>query len=331
MNKLSALATATLLLAPAAVTGAASSSAAAFRDVDLVGTSVLIGGTGMPTIPDNLVDRLETEFLVPKYGDGYENLVNLATPQEFSGQSYEQGAQILLNELSTQNGDQDVLVFGVSQGAGILGMAISSMMDSPDNGIDPEHLQFVALAPPTNPGYDGGYGLFEQPDLHWLMQTVFGGPATEVFPVDTPYATDIYYGAYDPISDLPTNLWNPIALANSIAGMATVHGGYENMTQSNVDAAVLVAQMGSTNVFMIPTDTLPLLQLIDGIEPLYDLLEPVTRVLVNEAYGNLNHGIVLDDGTMAPFLEATPYNTFVAMGDALGQGFDSFFADLNIG
>ncbi|MGH3564407.1 MAG: PE-PPE domain-containing protein, partial [Mycobacterium sp.] len=84
-----------------------------------------------------------------------------------------------------------------------------------------------------------------------------------------------------------------------------------------------------TNYYMIPAQTLPLLfplQFIPFVgQPLYDLLEPDMRILVNLGYGNIENG--WDPG---PANVAAPYGLFptdlnwddvvTALGNGLQQG-----------
>jgi PE-PPE domain-containing protein len=75
---------------------------------------------------------------------------------------------------------------------------------------------------------------------------------------------------------------------------------YEELLSDQINNAILLPGSeawtgeGLTDYFMIPNDNPPLLEpllLIPGIgQPLYDLLEPDTRILVNLGYGSITEG-----------------------------------------
>lgn len=297
-------------------------------DVQLLGTAVVMGGTGMPTPSQDLVDTIYDVFINPTFGaDAYASPLVLTTPEQFSGQSYIDGMNILLGALNNDLRGEDLLVFGVSQSAGLAGMALRQLDPAV---VSPEDVRFALLAPPTTPG-----GIFEQPELHGLMTLLFGADVTAPFPVDTAYNVDVFYGAYDPISDAPPSLWNPITDLNAIIGLATVHGGYTSLTTDQLDTAFLVSQTltetaygnGTTSFFMIPTEHLPLLFPVWNT-PLEDLLDPLTRLLVNIGYNDLNHGLVDAAGVALPAL--SPLADPLAVFDAVGTGWTAFLAALGL-
>ena len=91
------------------------------------------------------------------------------------------------------------------------------------------------------------------------------------------------------------------------------------------------------NYYIIPAESLPLLdplRLIPVIgQPLYDLLEPDTRILVDLGYGSIDQGWAPGDADVvsASGLFPTDINLgdiFTALGNGLQQGVSDFFADL---
>jgi hypothetical protein len=92
------------------------------------------------------------------------------------------------------------------------------------------------------------------------------------------------------------------------------------------------------NYYIIPADSLPLLdplRLIPIIgQPLYDLLEPDTQILVNLGYGNIDQGWASGDADIvsASGLFPTDINLddlVTALGNGLQQGVTDFVADLS--
>jgi hypothetical protein len=88
---------------------------------------------------------------------------------------------------------------------------------------------------------------------------------------------------------------------------------------------------GLTDYYMIPNDSLPLLEpllLIPGIgQPLYDLLEPDTRVLVNLGYGSITEG-----WNQGPANEPTTFGLFpdinqTQLSEALSNGWQQGITD----
>jgi hypothetical protein len=88
---------------------------------------------------------------------------------------------------------------------------------------------------------------------------------------------------------------------------------------------------------MIPTETLPLLQPLQSIpvigQPLYDLLEPDLRILVNLGYGDIDHG--WDQGPAyvpTPFglfpTDLNPGDVLAALASGTQQGVHAFMHDL---
>jgi hypothetical protein len=85
-----------------------------------------------------------------------------------------------------------------------------------------------------------------------------------------------------------------------LVGVYLGHAEHLNLTPAQIDSAQLLpgsealTGQGLTDYFMIPNDNLPILEpllLIPGVgQPLYDLLEPDTRILVNLGYGSITEG-----------------------------------------
>ena len=275
-----------LAVAVAATTsGAVSPEAISIRTdaTTPAGVTLIMGGTGQPTMPSDLVDRIISEYTDHLYPGRYTDPVALTTPEEFSGGSYRDGAQILADALTTRQ-HEDVLVFRVSQSAGIQGMLLNDGISA-----DPGRLAFVALAPPTWPEH----GLFEGAD-HAAMTLLFGPDVTAAFPVDADIPVDVYCGEYDPICDAPTNVGNALAVWNAMAALGTVHAGYADLTSHDIDAAIPVEMGGSVHFWMIPTEHLPMLSTVWDT-PLEGILDSLLRPMIDAAYDTPTHGLEAAD------------------------------------
>ena len=114
------------------------------------------------------------------------------------------------------------------------------------------------------------------------------------------YPTDIYTLEYDGFADFPHYTTNLLSDLNAMLGFFLAHITYLDLTPDQINNAILLPGSealtgeGLTDYYMIPNDNLPILEpllLIPGIgQPLYDLLEPDTQILVNLGYGSITEG-----------------------------------------
>jgi PE-PPE domain len=114
------------------------------------------------------------------------------------------------------------------------------------------------------------------------------------------YPTDIYTLEYDGFADFPHYTTNLLADLNALVGVFLTHAEYLNLTPDQINNAQLLPGSealtgeGLTDYYLIPNDNLPILEpllLIPGVgQPLYDLLEPDTQILVNLGYGSITEG-----------------------------------------
>ncbi|MGH3564183.1 MAG: PE-PPE domain-containing protein, partial [Mycobacterium sp.] len=160
-------------------------------------------------------------------------------------------------------------------------------------------------------------------------------------PADTPWDTAIYTLEYDGYADFPRYPIDLLSDLNAVLGIVYEHVIYPDLTPGQLAAAfelpVTADYTGNTEYFMIPSETLPLLAPLQSIpvigQPLYDLLEPDMRILVNLGYGSITDG--WDSG---PANVPTPFGLFptnLNLGDVLTalengtqQGIQDFIDDL---
>jgi hypothetical protein len=144
------------------------------------------------------------------------------------------------------------------------------------------------------------------------------------------YPTDIYTQEYDGFADFPQYPLNLVSDLNALFGILYDHGAYLGDTAAQIDSAIELPTSATdtlTNYYMIPDDSLPLLdplRLIPIIgQPLYDLLEPDTRVLVNLGYGSITDGWSQGDADVPTTLGLFPTNVdSSAISTALSNGFE---------
>ena len=198
-------------------------------------------------------------------------------------QSVAEGQQILDSAILGQiaGGEVDaanpVVVFGWSQSATISSLTMSQFAEQ---GVPSDDVHFVLIADPSNP--DGGMlSLFDvpvdgqDPTIPALGITFSGATPSVLYP------TDIYTTEYDLFADFPRYPIDFLSDLNAYLGILA-HAAYPTLTPEQISDAILLpgsAELtgeGLTNYYMIPAETLPLLeplQLLPVIgQPLYDLL-----------------------------------------------------------
>lgn len=275
------------------------------------GIAFLMGGTGMPQPSERYLDAVNELYLQP-HGFGGE-LVSLWTPENVSSTSQAVGGQILYNAVMEQiNGgevdaEHPVVVFGYSQSSAI---SVGLMERLADEGVSDDLVRFVLI----------------------------GSPGTSGIPTDL-YHTDVYNYEYDPVAFRPT-YFNPLSDLNSILGFIYGHSVLLSATPEQVASAIELPTSDPDSLnsyYMIPSELLPLLaplQLIPILgQPLYELLEPVTRILVNLGYGNIDHGWPPGDVDSAAGSGLFPTNIdfgdlLTALGNGVQQGISNAIASL---
>ncbi|MGH3562276.1 MAG: PE-PPE domain-containing protein, partial [Mycobacterium sp.] len=207
-----------------------------------------------------------------------------------------------------------------------------------------DQLSFVLLGDPNNP--DGGMlSRFDVPGLPAPTIPSLGVTFNGATPAETPWDTAIYTTEYDGFADFPKYPINLLADLNALAGILTVHGAQYYLTDAPLATAIRLPVSadydGDTTYWMIPTEQLPLTELIAMIpvvgQPLADLLEPDLRVLVNLGYGSdpdvgwstTGANLPTPFG-LFPSLDSEQFNAVLqALATGAQQGFEAFVGDLS--
>ncbi|WP_082993004.1 PE-PPE domain-containing protein [Mycobacterium sp. 1245111.1] len=260
-------------------------------------------------------------------------LQSLFTPENISPTSQSRGEQILDStilqsynhgDLSAQN---PMVVFGYSQSASI---SSEVMRELAGQGVPSDDVHFVLIGDPDNP--NGGSEI--------VTSNLF--PAYLQDNVATPndlYPTDVYTAEYDGVADFPKYPINLLSDLNAALGFIYEHGTYLSLTPEQISNAIQLPTSAAdtmVNYYMIPAESLPLLDPLRLIpilgQPLYDLLEPDTRILVNLGYGSIDQGWapgdadVVSTSGLLPDINLGELST--ALGAGLQTGVSNFFADL---
>ena len=195
------------------------------------------------------------------------------------------GAGYLERDIAAAPAGDKVTIIGVSQGTQVAEIARYDMAKDPNYAANSENYEFIFIGNPYQP--NGGiltrFGAWK--DLPVLGDIFpFGRPG----PSDSPFKTTYYQNQYDGVADFP-EYFNPLSVANAIAGMAFGHA-FPGYVLEYADAANAVrTQVGNTTYVMLP-QYLPLLAPLRipasliGAERFVDALDPVLRVFVEMGY-----------------------------------------------
>jgi hypothetical protein len=317
----------------------------------------IMGGSGTPIPPANYLS-FAYGVLHPKFpqldpGDVH----GLFTPEGFYpvtgvktlpfDTSVAQGVTILNDTINQQIADgHNVIVGGGSQSVTIESMEMARLAAlPPDEQPSPGQLSFFGVGDPDAPNG----GLLERFD--GLTLPSLGITFSGATPPDTIYPTDIYTLEYDGIADFPQYPLNLLSDLNAVLGFALVHPTYPDLPPSTYEpvadggqaillpgSADLPDGTGATDYWMIPTATLPLLQPLQSIpvigQPLYDLLEPDTRILVNLGYGSITDGWSQGPANVPTEFGLFPTNispseVLAALANGAQHGVQNFIDDLS--
>src|ERR1700733_5531508 len=253
----------------------------------------------------------------------YSPLV-VSTPEGSYQQALTTGVSDLDQAITQQlDENNNVVVFGYSESSSIATQEMVNLDALPaDEQPNPADLQFVLVEDLNNP--NGGF-IERFPFL--ATESV---PAT---PADSPYPTDIYNIEYSGSSDFPQYPLNILADLNAAAGFVDLHPfllpGYPTtFNTSELAGAVLEptspGYSGATEYFMIPTQNLPLLDLlrdVPGVGPaMADLIQPDLRVLVDLGYNWTGYADVdTPADTAMPSVDSTTVSAELAAGAQQGM------------
>jgi len=259
----------------------------------------------------------------------------LTTPELFTDRAYSesQGAADLLQAIQQAIADGQVspanplYAFGYSQSSALSGLTMQQLASA---GVPADDLHFVLVGDPSTP--DGGiYSEFGLTDI---------APGLNDLTPDNLYPTDVYTLEYDPVADWPRyslDVWSDL---NAADGLLFEHLAYLGVSPQQIADAIPLETTGDslTSYYMIPSETLPILDplLLTPIigQPLYDLLEPDTSILVNLGYGSItegwNQGPADTVTTVNWGLPDMDWNQVLAALDTgAQQGWEAFTADLS--
>lgn len=258
----------------------------------------------------------------------------VTTPELFTDRDFSetQGAADLLQAIQQAiadgkvSADNPLYAFGYSQSSALSGLTMQQLASA---GVPTDDLHFVLVGDPSTPN-GGLYSEFGLTDI---------AAGTDDLTPDNLYPTDVYTLEYDPVADFPRYPSDLLSDLNALDGLFYEHLAYLGVTPQQISDAIPLETTGDalTSYYMIPSETLPILDplLLTPIigQPLYDLLEPDTSILVNLGYGSItqgwNEGPANVVNTADWGLPDMNWNeVFAALETGAQQGWDAFTADL---
>ncbi|HYJ54001.1 MAG TPA: PE-PPE domain-containing protein [Mycobacterium sp.] len=181
------------------------------------------------------------------------------------------------------NGNDHLVIFGNSQGAGIANAVKRGLAEQYPAGNTAPDIDFVLGGDPNLP--NGGL-LSRFPGLYIpIVNLTFNGPAA----TDTQFKTVEINRQYDGFSDFPLYPLNVVADVNAVLGVLYVHayGLDVSMAPGAPTAPAFQGTHGDTSYYFFETPDLPLfgpLRTLGVPEPVIDVFEPFFRVLVELGY-----------------------------------------------
>uniref|UniRef100_A0A5Q5BFU7 PE-PPE-like protein n=2 Tax=unclassified Mycobacterium TaxID=2642494 RepID=A0A5Q5BFU7_MYCSS len=244
------------------------------------------------------------------------------------------------------NDDEDIIVFGYSQGGAVVSRAMYDIAELDEETRD--RITVVTIGNINNP-----QGLWSRLSfLRYIpLLDVSFGPQ---LPTDIGVKSTNYSFEYDPVGDAPQYWGNPLAMLNALMAFEYVHGyyldpnsngpndsmpyGYDNVSLAAAIAAapkrvhgdatfVLIPQRGTLPIFMPLVDLGNATGTSAFIEPVIRLLQPVTKLLIDLGYDRTTNPGIARNLSILPFnpFAFNPVQFSVDFVEAIVQGIEDAF------
>ena len=239
---------------------------------------------------------------------------------DLSGDKSLQAGVADLEAAMAANGNDHLVIYGNSQGAGIANVVKRKLAEQYPAGTTPPSVDFVLGGDPNLP--NGGL-MSRFAGLHIpILDLTFNGPAT----TDTPFKTVEINRQYDGFSDFPLYPLNLVADLNAVLGTVYVHmyGLDVSLAPDATTSPTFQGTHGDTSYYFFPTADLPLfgpLRTLGVPEPLIDVVEPFFKVLVEAGYDRSIPPWKPTAARLIPTLD--PGKVATDLVDAVGEGVDN--------
>lgn len=189
----------------------------------------------------------------------------------------DRGAVELQKAVDALPADEQIVLFGHSQGGQVIDSALRAWAADPAHAPDPARVSWVSIGNP------------EQPFGGKRLTTEGAGPPW--LPTDTAYRGTVVIRQYDGWADWPDDTTNVLAVANAVVGMFFTHTAYWDV-DLNDPANVRYTPDGSNVTYVwVPNKTLPL---VAWAGPFAGALDNALRPIVEKAY---HRPVVIPDPT----------------------------------
>src|SRR6478609_7365840 len=286
-------------------------------------TALIMGGTTVPTPDDAYIEVVKNQYVAPTHPGQHINYVAVTTPEElwpFTGllrllatalgppyagfdspvwpdepwwklsglfdltidQSVQAGVADLEKSMAA-HGNDDLVIYGLSQGATIANVEKQRLAEHYPAGTTAPDIDFVVGGDPNVPNG----GLFARfPGLYIpILDWSFNGPE----PTNTPFDTVVITRQYDAFADFPLYPLDVIADLNAVLGFVYVHM-YDldvSLAPGPTSSPPIKSQHGDTDYYFFDTPDLPLfgpLRSLGVPEAVIDVVEPFFKVIVDLGY-----------------------------------------------
>lgn len=187
----------------------------------------------------------------------------------------ELGAKKLATVVAAQPVDENIILFGHSQGGEVIYTTLRYWKNNPEVAPDPSRVTWVSIGNPQN-RYGGGGRL--NPSMPYVN--------IETLPPDSPYKGIEVIRQYDGWADYPSDTSNLLAVINASIGQGGAHTDYWKVDLNDPNNVVYTPDNpdgtpGNVTYVYVPTKTLPL---ISGMGIFAPMLDKLLRPIVEKAY-----------------------------------------------
>ena len=218
------------------------------------------------------------------------------------------------------NGNDHLVIYGLSQGAGVANVVKKRLAEQYPTGTTAPDIDFVLSGDPNMP--NGG------------LMSRFGGAYIPIldFPFNGPAATDTQFKTveisrqYDGFTDFPLYPLNLVADLNAVLGILYLHTNSFDVSlpADPTTSPAYQGAHGDTSYYFFKTENLPLFDPLRGLgvpERLIDVVEPFFRVIVEAGY---DRSIPAWEPTPARLIPAINPGKFAAdLAAAVDEGVDN--------
>ena len=260
-------------------------------------TALMVGGI----LQSNLSDSTMSSILAGAYTDkSGTDWVRRNVPWSGSpllGWSIPEATTNLYQLIMDTPGPKTVV--GMSAGS-LAAEEVLRRLPSDPMSPDPTELNFVLIADSSRqPFFTDAGG-----PLTTLLGYVFQAPA------ETRYTVTVVTYEYDGNADLPDRLWNGLAMANAMAGAFLLHNATFLVDLSTVPTENITTTYnsvgGKTTTYLIPSKTLPLVQLNPWLAP----IEPWLKQQVDAGYTRNDNRAAITSSAVAQQTTDTGIESF---------------------